>query len=82
MAGRARIKRMSENLEIEFAGLLPNCAGAMLEANDQAIPLEEVNPKHPYLKELTKVVDGLWFEITGEAAEPEKKSKSLFGFGR
>ena len=55
MAGKARAKRMAESLDIEFKHLLPEGLTQVTHANDHGLPLAEIAPKNPLLKEIRKL---------------------------
>jgi pilus assembly protein CpaE len=55
MAGKARAKRMAESLDIEFKHLLPDGLTQVTHANDHGLPLAEIAPKNPLLKEIRKL---------------------------
>lgn len=55
LAGKARAKRMAESLDIEFEVLLPDGTIQVTHANDHGLPLSEITPKNPLLKEIRKL---------------------------
>ena len=55
MAGKARAKRMAESLDIEFKHQLPDGMTQVTHANDHGLPLAEIAPKNPLLKEIRKL---------------------------
>lgn len=59
LAGKARAKRMAESLDIEFDLMLPDGTAQVTHANDHGLPLSEVAPKNPLLKEIRKLALGI-----------------------
>ena len=55
MAGKARVKRLAESLDIVIEVLLPDGGKQVIEATDQGQPLAEVAAKNPYRKEIMKL---------------------------
>lgn len=55
LSGKARAKRMAESLDIEFDMMLPDGTTQVTHANDHGLPLSEVAPKNPLLKEIRKL---------------------------
>lgn len=55
LSGKARAKRMAESLDIEFALMLPDGTLQVTHANDHGLPLAEIAPKNPLLKEIRKL---------------------------
>ncbi len=55
LSGKARAKRMAESLDIEFALMLPDGTSQVTHANDHGLPLAEIAPKNPLLKEIRKL---------------------------
>ena len=55
MAGKARVKRLAESLDIVIEVLLPDGGKQVTEATDQGQPLLEVAAKNPYRKEVLKL---------------------------
>lgn len=55
LSGKARAKRMAESLDIEFDLMLPDGTAQVTHANDHGLPLAEVAPKNPLLKEIRKL---------------------------
>lgn len=55
LSGKARAKRMAESLDIEFELMLPDGTLQVTHANDHGLPLAEVAPKNPVLKEIRKL---------------------------
>ena len=59
LSGKARAKRMAESLDIEFDLMLPDGTTQVTHANDHGLPLSEVAPKNPLLKEIRKLALGI-----------------------
>ena len=55
LSAKARAKRMAESLDIDFALQLPDGTAQLTHANDHGLPLAEVAPKNPLLKEIRKL---------------------------
>jgi len=55
LSGKARAKRMAESLDIEFELMLPDGTMQVTHANDHGLPLAEIAPKSPLLKEIRKL---------------------------
>ncbi|MCB1410590.1 MAG: AAA family ATPase [Rhodobacter sp.] len=55
LSGKARAKRLAESLDIEFEVMLPEGTTQVTHANDHGLPLSEIAPKNPLLKEIRKV---------------------------
>ena len=55
LSGKARAKRLAESLDIEFEVMLPDGTTQVTHANDHGLPLAEIAPKSPLLKEIRKV---------------------------
>ncbi len=55
LSGKARAKRMAESLDIDFEVMLPDGTTHVTHANDHGLPLSEVSPKNPLLKEIRKL---------------------------
>jgi len=86
ISGKGRIKRMADNIGIEFKYIFQDGGDAVLEANDNAEPLADNNTKLPFRKDLAALAQTIWqashddsFDLTS-AAKP--KARSFFGFGR
>ncbi|KPQ07662.1 MAG: Tad secretion system pilus assembly protein TadZ [Rhodobacteraceae bacterium HLUCCA12] len=58
LSGRARAKRMAESLDITIEVSLPDGTGQVTHANDHGLPLSEIAPKNPLLKEIRKLAQG------------------------
>lgn len=59
LSGKARAKRMAESLDIEFELMLPDGTAQVTHANDHGLPLAEISPKNPLLKEIRKLAHSL-----------------------
>lgn len=82
ISGKSRIKRMSDTLNIMFNAVLADCSKMLTEANDQALPLVEIYPKHPYRKEVQKLAIEIWRQVSGEEIFGKStSSRSIFSFG-
>ncbi|PWE27078.1 AAA family ATPase [Pararhodobacter marinus] len=55
LSGKARAKRMAESLDIDFEVSLPDGTAQVTHANDHGLPLAEIAPKNPLLKEIRKL---------------------------
>lgn len=55
LSAKSRIKRMSESLEIAIEVQLPDGGKAVLQSNDQGLPLALDAPKNPLRKEIQKL---------------------------
>lgn len=55
LSGKARAKRMAESLDIQFEVQLPDGTAQVTHANDHGLPLAEIAPKNPLLKEIRKI---------------------------
>ncbi|MCC5999906.1 MAG: AAA family ATPase [Pararhodobacter sp.] len=55
LSGKARARRMAESLDISFEVMLPDGTIQVTQANDHGLPLAEMAPKNPLLKEIRKV---------------------------
>jgi len=59
LSGKARAKRMAESLDIAFALQLPDGGAQVTQANDHGLPLAEMAPKNPLLKEIRRLAQTL-----------------------
>ena len=59
LSGKARAKRMAESLDIEFEVMLPDGTNQVTHANDHGLPLAEIAPKNPLLKEIRKIAQSI-----------------------
>ena len=59
LSGKARAKRMAESLDIDFELMLPDGTLQVTHANDHGLPLAEVAPKNPVLKEIRKLAQSI-----------------------
>ncbi|WP_112308955.1 AAA family ATPase [Pseudogemmobacter bohemicus] len=63
LSAKARVKRMSESLDIQIEVQLPDGGAAVTQANDHGLPLAESSAKNPLRKELQKLAKSL-FELS------------------
>ncbi|MEM9349115.1 MAG: AAA family ATPase [Pseudomonadota bacterium] len=68
LTGKARIKRMSESLNIAIDIQLPDGGSAVTQAGDHGVPLAEAAAKNPLRKEIAKLAASL-HEINQADAE-------------
>lgn len=59
LAGKSRVKRMAENLDIDIELLLPEGGKPVGQAGDHGLPLAESAPKIPLRKEIQKLAASL-----------------------
>jgi pilus assembly protein CpaE len=59
LSGKARAKRMAESLDIEFELMLPEGTAQVTHANDHGLPLAEIAPKNPLLKDIRKLAQSI-----------------------
>lgn len=59
LSGKARAKRMAESLDITFEVMLPDGTAQVTHANDHGLPMAEIAPKNPLLKEIRKLAQTL-----------------------
>jgi len=59
LSGKARAKRMAESLDIEFELMLPDGTAQVTHANDHGLPLAEIAPKNPLLKDIRKLAQSI-----------------------
>lgn len=59
MAGKSRVKRLAESLDIEIEIQMPDGGRQVMESNDQGQPLAEAAAKNPYRKEIQKLAKSL-----------------------
>ena len=55
LAGKSRIKRMSETLDIKIECLMPDGGKQVMQSGDHGLPLAEMAAKNPLRKELMKL---------------------------
>jgi pilus assembly protein CpaE len=67
LSGKARVKRMSESLDIKIELQLPEGGLQIAEADDHGVPLAESAAKNPLRKEIAKLAASL-FELTQSEA--------------
>lgn len=59
LSGKSRAKRMAESLDITIEVSLPDGTAQVTHANDHGLPLAEIAPKNPLLKEIRKLAHSL-----------------------
>ncbi|GAB4263946.1 MAG: AAA family ATPase [Pararhodobacter sp.] len=67
LSGKARAKRMAESLDIEFELMLPDGTAQVTHANDHGLPLAEIAPKNPLLKDIRKLAQQIAADVKTEA---------------
>lgn len=67
LSGKARAKRMAESLDIEFELMLPDGTAQVTHANDHGLPLAEIAPKNPLLKDIRKLAQSIAAEHRTDA---------------
>ena len=67
LSAKARVKRMSESLDIQIEVQLPDGGAQVTQANDHGLPLAESAAKNPLRKELQKLAKSL-FELSKVSA--------------
>ncbi|WP_438869068.1 AAA family ATPase [Rhodovulum adriaticum] len=60
LAGRSRVKRMAESLDIKLEVLLPEGGKVIAQAGDHGLPLAETAAKVPLRKEVQKLAQSLF----------------------
>jgi len=68
LSGKSRAKRMAESLDITIEVFLPDGTAQVTHANDHGLPLSEIAPKNPLLKEIRKLAHAI-AETQGNAAQ-------------
>ncbi len=63
LTGKGRVKRLSESLDIDIEGQLPDGGDQVSQANDHGLPLGETTPKNPLRREIQKLAKSL-FELS------------------
>lgn len=71
LSGKARVKRMSESLDIKIELQLPDGGAQVAEANDHGLPLLQQAPKNPLRKEIAKLAASLHAISQAEAVAAE-----------
>jgi pilus assembly protein CpaE len=71
LSGKARVKRMSESLDIKIELQLPDGGPQVAEANDHGLPLSEHAPKNPLRKDVMKLAASLYALTQAEAVAAE-----------
>ncbi len=59
MAGKSRVKRMAESLDVQIDLQMPDGAKVVAQAGDHGLPLAETAPKCPLRKEILKLAKSL-----------------------
>lgn len=67
LAGRSRIKRMSDSLNVEFRWLLPDGGKQVVAAGDQGTTLANAAARNPLRKEIRKIAEKMAELTTSEA---------------
>jgi pilus assembly protein CpaE len=67
LSGKARAKRMAESLDIEFELMLPEGTAQVTHANDHGLPLSEISPKNPLLKDIRKLAQAIIAECAPDS---------------
>ncbi len=60
LSGKARAKRMAESLDITLEVMLSDGTSQVTHANDHGLPLAEIAPKNPLLKDIRKLAQTLY----------------------
>lgn len=68
MSGKARVKRMSESLEIEFRYQLPDGGKPVANSCDEGVALGEIAAKNPLRKEILKIARTI-FELANDSVD-------------
>lgn len=71
LSGKARVKRLSESLDIKIELQLPDGGPQVAEANDHGLPLSEHAPKNPLRKDVMKLAASLYALTQAEAVAAE-----------
>lgn len=71
LSGKARVKRLSESLDIKIELQLPDGGPQVAEANDHGLPLSEHAPKNPLRKDVLKLATSLYALTQVEAVAAE-----------
>lgn len=69
LSGRARAKRVSESLGIEFSHLLPDGGRQVVNACDQGIPLADAAKSNPLRREIVKIAQKV---VSADATEVKR----------
>ncbi len=59
LAGKSRVKRLAESLDISIDVLLPEGGRAVMQGADHGLPLASSAPKNPLRKEISKLAETL-----------------------
>jgi pilus assembly protein CpaE len=70
LSGKARAKRMAESLDISLDIQLSDGLAQVTHANDHGLPMAEITPKNPLLKDIRKLAQTLFdsHKTTAQAA--------------
>jgi pilus assembly protein CpaE len=71
LTGKARVKRMSESLDIKIELQLPDGGPQVAESNDHGLPLSETAAKNPLRKEILKLAASMHALTLAEAVAAE-----------
>lgn len=71
LSGKARVKRLSESLDIKIELQLPDGGPQVAEANDHGLPLSEHAAKNPLRKDVMKLAASLYALTQAEAVAAE-----------
>lgn len=71
LTGKARVKRMSESLDIKIELQLPDGGPQVAEANDHGLPLSESIAKNPLRREIMKLASSMLALTMAEAVAAE-----------
>lgn len=64
LSGKARVKRVSESLGLEYAVMLPDGGKQVMNACDQGVPLSESAKSNPLRKEIVRVAQTILEDAT------------------
>ena len=59
LGARGRVEKLADTLDVRFEAVLPDGGKAVTEANDQAAPLAQAQPRAPVRKELARLAERL-----------------------
>ena len=71
LTGKARVKRMSESLDIKIELQLPDGGPQVAEAGDHGVPLAESVAKNPLRKDIAKLANSLYELANAETVAAE-----------
>ncbi len=75
LSGKSRVKRVSESLGVEFAGLLPDGGRQVANACDQGVPLSESARSSALRKEITRLAQKVLDKETAESGKDAKAAE-------